>query len=234
MREINRKCPKRGFVFMEVIAQPLLHLNEFFKAAEKTLLTANDQAFYVYLFYRFNKAYWKETLTLTDQELYQALRFYDNSGKPASKNIIRRIRSRLKLKGFIDYSSGKGDSGTIYRLVPLGNFENDAGQYSEPKILDDRIFYAWIRTNNSTPCEGDRDDLIYRQQKFGVLKVVEAIESCRRKKLYGDFININFLDYELNANGEKNGKNLRIPDNGAKKRESVNTWGTNRRPPNID
>ena len=66
-----------------------------------------------------NTAHWAETLPLADSSLLAMLNQYDNTGKPMSLETLRRIKQKLKGKGLIDFSSGKGSQISEYRLVKL-------------------------------------------------------------------------------------------------------------------
>lgn len=99
--------------------KPLNQLNAFFKFAEERMLVGSDQLLYLHLFNLFNKSHWQETIRITDNELMSAMRLYDSTGKPANVNTIRSAKSRLKLKGFIDFEPGKGNIPTEYKLIQL-------------------------------------------------------------------------------------------------------------------
>ena len=68
-----------------------------------------------------NTAHWTETLPLADSSLLALLNQYDSTGKPMSLESLRRIKQKLKGKGLIDFSSGKGSQISEYRLVKLYN-----------------------------------------------------------------------------------------------------------------
>ena len=102
-----------------MIDKPLNQLNEFFKLAEERTLSGSDQLLYLHLLQRFNRAHWTETVNVSDRDLLNSMRLYDSTGKPAHVNTIRNARSRLKLKGFINFKSGQGKETTEYRLIQL-------------------------------------------------------------------------------------------------------------------
>ena len=99
--------------------KPLSQLNAFFSLAEERMLKGSDQLLYLHLFNLFNRAHWSETICVTDNDLMSAMRLYDSTGKPAHVNTIRNAKSRLKLKGFIDFKPGKGSNSTVYKLIQL-------------------------------------------------------------------------------------------------------------------
>lgn len=122
--------------------KPLNQLNAFFKLAEERMLKGSDQLLYLHLFNLFNKARWNETIRVTDKELMSAMRLYDSTGKPANVNTIRNAKSRLKLKGFIDFEPGKGTNPTVYKLIQLYPCDTP-----EPSPCDDPC---------DTPCDSLR------------------------------------------------------------------------------
>ena len=87
---------------------PLSQLNYFFRLATERKLSGSDQLMYLHIFNKFNQAHWTETLRIKDAELKDLMRLYDTTGKPASIDVIRRGRQRLKAKGFLDFKSGDG------------------------------------------------------------------------------------------------------------------------------
>ena len=98
---------------------PLRQLNRFFDEATEKTLSGSDQLVYLHLFNKFNRAHWTETILVRDAELLELCRLYDTNGKPSSIKAIRNARARLKAKGFIDFTAGKGNNPTEYRLIPL-------------------------------------------------------------------------------------------------------------------
>ena len=88
--------------------KPLSQLNYFFRLATERKLSGSDQLMYLHIFNKFNQAHWTETLRIKDAELKELMRLYDSNGSPASIDIIRRGRQRLKAKGFIEFKSGDG------------------------------------------------------------------------------------------------------------------------------
>ena len=66
-----------------------------------------------------NTAHWTETLPLADSSLLALLNQYDSTGKPMSLESLRRIKQKLKGKGLIDFTGGKGSQISEYRLVKL-------------------------------------------------------------------------------------------------------------------
>lgn len=90
--------------------KPLTQLNYFFRLATERELSGSDQLMYLHIFNKFNAAHWTETLRIKDAELKELMRLYDTSGKPASIEVVRRGRQRLKAKGFLKYASGDGQA----------------------------------------------------------------------------------------------------------------------------
>ena len=97
--------------------KPLTQLNRFFELATERKLAGSDQLVYLHLFNKFNRAHWSDSISVRDAELFELCRLYDTNGKPASMNAIRNAKARLKGKGFIDFTSGKGENPTEYRLI---------------------------------------------------------------------------------------------------------------------
>ena len=87
---------------------PLSQLNYFFRLATERKFSGSDKLLWLHLFNLFNRQHWPETLRIKDAELKDLLRLYDTTGKPASIDVVRRGRQRLKSKGFIDFTSGDG------------------------------------------------------------------------------------------------------------------------------
>ena len=102
-----------------MIDKPLNQLNRFFEVAAERMLSGSDQLVYLHLFNIFNRAHWTETIRVTDRQLLESIKLYDSNGKPAAISVIRNAKARLKLKGLIDFKSGKGSDGTEYTLVKL-------------------------------------------------------------------------------------------------------------------
>ncbi len=98
---------------------PLTQLKLFFELADDKMLSGSDQLLYLHLFNLFNRRHWPETVRIADEDMKVKMRLHDSTGKPASKETIRNAKARLKLKGFIDFKSGKGSKKTEYRLLRL-------------------------------------------------------------------------------------------------------------------
>lgn len=214
--------------------KPLTQLKYFFQLAEERELSGADQLLWFHLFNRFNKQNWKGTLKIKDAELRDLMKLYNSDGKPMSVTTIRRARQRLKTKGFIEFSSGGGYA-TTYQLINLApdvseevkpiqkvsapspsDKKNDVPSVNE---LDHEIFLAWIAANEENPFGGNLRDLITLQKSYGAQKVADAINSCRRKQSFGNFIGINFISAELARGGEKI---VKFP--ATTKSEPVNEW----------
>ncbi len=97
--------------------KPLSQLNYFFRLALERELSGSDQLLYLHILWKFNEAHWTETLRIRDAELKDLMNLRDTDGKPASIEVVRRGKQRLKAKGFIDFKSGKGNLPTEYRLI---------------------------------------------------------------------------------------------------------------------
>ena len=82
-------------------------------------LSGNEKLVLLHLNNAMNTAHWAETLPLADSSLLALLNQYDSTGKPMSLESLRRIKQKLKGKGLIDFSSGKGSQISEYRLVKL-------------------------------------------------------------------------------------------------------------------
>ena len=100
--------------------KPLTQLNQFFRLATDRKLSGSDQLMYLHLFNKFNQAHWTETLRIKDAELKESMRLFDMEGRPASVEILRRGRQRLKGRGFINFVSGGGREPeySLIRLYP--------------------------------------------------------------------------------------------------------------------
>lgn len=97
-------------------------LNQFLAALNNPLgqkLSGNEQLVLLHINNAMNTAYWAETLRLSDNSLLAMLNQYDSTGKPLSLESLRRIKQKLKGKGLIDFTSGKGSQISEYRLVKL-------------------------------------------------------------------------------------------------------------------
>ena len=106
--------------------KPLTQLNRFFDKATEQTLSGSDQLIYLHLFNKFNRAHWTETISVRDAELLELCRLYDTNGKPSSIETIRNAKARLKAKGFIDFTAGKGNKPTEYRLIDLAPADTPA------------------------------------------------------------------------------------------------------------
>ena len=98
---------------------PLTYLNELFDTFAARTLSGHDQLICLHIFNKFNRARWPETVRIADRELQELCRLYDSNGKPATIDTIRKAKSRLKLKGIIEFTSGNGSSFTEYKLPCL-------------------------------------------------------------------------------------------------------------------
>ena len=121
---------------------PLSQLNHFFRLATERKLSGSDQLMYLHIFNKFNQAHWTETLQINDAELKELMRLHDLDGRPASIEIIRRGRQRLKAKKFIDFNSGNGQC-PEYRLIQL--YPDDTSADTSDKTLDDSQLVSYSR-----------------------------------------------------------------------------------------
>lgn len=128
---------------------PLTQLNRFFDAATEQTLSGSDQLIYLHLFNKFNRAHWTETISVRDAELLELCRLYDTNGKPSSINIIRNAKSRLKAKGFIDFTAGKGNKPTEYRLIPLHPVDTPVDTPADTPV--DTSANSYIRVREDVP-----------------------------------------------------------------------------------
>lgn len=96
---------------------PLTYLNSLFETFAVKTLSGHDQLIMLHIFNQFNRSHWAKTVRISDRELQELCRLYDSTGKPVTIDTIRASKSRLKLKGLIDFKAGKGNSSTEYRIV---------------------------------------------------------------------------------------------------------------------
>lgn len=99
------------------MVNPLTYLNSLFDAFAEKTLSGHDQLICLHIFNKFNRARWPETVRISDRELQELCRLYDSTGKPVTVKTIRNAKSRLKLKGLIDFKAGSGDNPTEYHLI---------------------------------------------------------------------------------------------------------------------
>ena len=99
--------------------QVLTQINKAFELFAERKLAGSDQLIYLHLLNAFNRAHFPETLRITDKALLELIRLYDTNGKPASIETVRRSKQRLKAKGFIDFTPGKGSGISEYTLPCL-------------------------------------------------------------------------------------------------------------------
>lgn len=99
--------------------QPLSQINAIFDEILDWNLSGSEQLVLLHLFNAFNHAHWTETIQLSDEMLQSAINQYDSNGKPASLDTVRRAKQKLKKKGLINFTSGRGSDFTKYHLVKL-------------------------------------------------------------------------------------------------------------------
>lgn len=99
--------------------KPLNQLNAIFDSILDLNLSGNEQLVLFHLFDAFNRAHWTESLKLSDETLRLRLNQYDSTGKPITIETVRRAKQKLKSKGLIDFTSGKGSRVSEYKLTKL-------------------------------------------------------------------------------------------------------------------
>ena len=99
--------------------KPLNQLNAIFDSILDLNLSGNEQLVLLHLYDVFNRSHWTESLKLSDENLRLRLNQYDSTGKPITIETVRRAKQKLKSKGLIDFTSGKGSQISEYRLVKL-------------------------------------------------------------------------------------------------------------------
>jgi len=101
------------------VFKPLNQLNAIFDSILDLNLSGNEQLVLLHLYDVFNRSHWTESLKLSDENLRLRLNQYDSTGKPITIETVRRAKQKLKSKGLIDFTSGKGSQISEYRLVKL-------------------------------------------------------------------------------------------------------------------
>ena len=119
-----------------MIDKPLKQLNAFFKLADERNLSGRDQLLYLHLLNEFNKAHWAESLTLSNRTLLSAMKLYNEKGKPLDSKALKAMKSRLKLKGFIEFKAGTGKTATEYSLPVLYPAESSCNVVPATNIIE--------------------------------------------------------------------------------------------------
>ena len=122
---------------------PLTQLNNLFDAFAARSLSGHDQLICLHIFNKLNRARWPETVRISDRELQELCQLYDSNGKPVSLDTIRRAKSRLKLKGFIDYPKGTGLP-TEYRMTVFSPCRHPADTPADSPA--EKLAAYWNRT----------------------------------------------------------------------------------------
>lgn len=129
-------------------------------------LTGNEQLVTLHVNIAMNNAHWAKTIRLSDNSLLALLNQYDSTGKPLTLESVRRIKQKLKNKGLIDFTSGKGNQVSEYRLVklyadePCPHDTDDPADTAKQSPAD--LLYS-NNTNNSTTEDIKTEDI--KQQK---------------------------------------------------------------------
>lgn len=175
--------------------KPLTQLRRFFELAAERKLCGNDQLLYLHLWNAFNSARYPESVKLTDAELLRRLNQHDSNGKPLGS--LKNPKSRLKKKRFIDFTPGKGDNPTEYRLIPLCD--------EEPvPVLASEVLKVWDDCGGVTPNTFIAQELLRRAEELGTDFVVSAIRDARKANSYPRLNYLffeRFLDARLNRKG---------------------------------
>ena len=206
---------------------PLTHLNRFFDLATEQTLSGSDQLVYLHLFNKFNRAHWTETILVRDAELLELCRLYEPNGKPASIETIRNAKARLKKKGLIDFTAGKGNSPTRYSLPCLYPTDTPTDTPRNPyirvredvKTLDVKtlkeeggagareIWEVFTGEMQRPSTASERYELVALVEKHGFAKVAAALKRTRRIRrypTYQDFLDV--LNDKPLKGGERHGK----------------------------
>ena len=111
---------------------------------------------------------------MSDAELLKRIRWYDSTGSPTKIETVRKAKARLKLKGFLDYKSGKGQKVTQYRVI-------------SPKMADnsDEVIEAWKAAAGSEPKGAVGFALIELENQFGTDFLLKAISKAQKADKYG-------------------------------------------------
>lgn len=175
--------------------KPLSQLKAFFRLAAEKKLCGNDQLLYLHLWNAFNAARYPDSLKFTDAELLRRLNQHDSNGKPLGS--LKNPKLRLKKKRFIDFTAGKGDNPTEYRLLPLCD--------EEPvPVLASEVLKVWDDCGGVTPNTFIAQELLRRAEELGTDFVVSAIRDARKANSYPRLNYLffeRFLDAQLNRKG---------------------------------
>ena len=159
--------------------RPLSQLKAFFRLTAEKKLCGNDQLLYLHLWNAFNAARWAATVKLTDAELLARMNQHESNGKPLSS--LKNSKARLKLKGFIDFTAGKGSTATEYRLIQL---------YEEADVLA-----VWAECNGSPLNAYMAAKLQAEAERRGLDRVIKAIRRARSASKYGAVNYVYFMNY---------------------------------------
>ena len=209
---------------------PLTYLNSLFDTFAEQTLSGHDQLIMLHIFNKFNRSHWQETVRISDRELQELCRLYDSTGKPVTIDTIRTAKSRLKLKGLINFKAGKGSSKTEYRIVnptetpphspqetpadtPPDTEQNSYIRVREDvkdfKTLDSSISYL----SNACANSQELDNLIdYWEQtlKGGRLSIEHQSEIQAWLEKYGVVWVKETMKEASDANGNSKGLNIKL------------------------
>lgn len=182
----------------------LNQLKRFFELADEQNLSGTDQLLYLQLFNRFNRALWKKSLKISDRELHESLRLYDSSGKPAAISTMRNARTRLKNKGFIDYTAGNGAVVTEYRLIELAGGEETTLTQAKTALSTNspEVLKAWEDCRGTKLTGGVALGLIELENIYGKEALVTAIIDADKANRSPN-LSYNFLKAVLEKRGAK-------------------------------
>lgn len=156
------------------MSNPLTYLNSLFDAFADKTLSGHDQLVMLHIFNQFNRSHWTRTVRISDSELLKLCRLYDSTGKPITLDTLRTVKSRLKLKGFIDFKSGKGNAPTEYRLAnpPDSPAESPRDTPQETPTHSAQISYSRTREDVKT-----LDVKTEKTQSAGVRETLKQVDS---------------------------------------------------------
>ena len=179
--------------------KPLSQLNYFFRLAAERKLSGSDQLMYLHIFNKFNQAHWTETLRISDTELKELMRLYDSTGKPATIETIRRSRQRLKAKGFIEFTSGNGQS-PLYKLPCL--YPDNTPDNTPADTLDEGLKSSTLLRSEDIRLKDSKDLNPYIQSRARNIESNLGDKSKTEKGLGDEEID-SLVEYWEQAGGAK-------------------------------
>ena len=165
-------------------------LNQFLATLNNPLgqkLSGNEQLVLLHINNAMNTAYWAETLRLSDNSLLAMLNQYDSTGKPLSIETLRRVKQRLKGKGLIDFTSGKGSQISEYRLVKLYAEEPCPHPENTPADTPKQSPDELLNNNNNNSLSEDVKMLRQRVKKTCVRDAFNKVEDIEEDARVGYF-----------------------------------------------